>query len=225
MKNTKLKIIMAVTALLPTAAVLTVLPFLPEKIPAHYDLNMNINRWGSKYESLIFPAAAILMAAYMYAMSRFSSKQENGDSNAKVMLICGIIINIFLGVMTVWFLALSFKAVSGIKINCEMFVKFVFICVGIVTSVIGNFIPKCKINSVIGLRTKWSMENEDIWFKCQRFGGALFVFCGILMVVISAILKNTVLIITANIIISIIIAAGSILGSKIIYDKTVGKIQ
>ena len=32
-----------------------VLQFMPDRIPMHYDMAGNIDRWGSKYESLIFP--------------------------------------------------------------------------------------------------------------------------------------------------------------------------
>lgn len=92
-------------------------------------------------------------------------------------------------------------------------------------AVIGNFLPKCKLNSVIGLRTKWSTANEDVWFKCQRFGGVLFVVCGILMAVVSAAIENTPLLIATNIFISIVIISGSLAGSKIIYDKMNNKIQ
>ena len=34
---------------LPLAVVLIALQFLPELIPAHYDMNNQVTRWGSKY--------------------------------------------------------------------------------------------------------------------------------------------------------------------------------
>lgn len=219
MKKSTLKITMLITALIPTAAVLIALPLLPDKIPAHYDFNMNIDRWGSKYESLIMPAATILMTAFMYAMSRFSAKQENGESNEKVMLISGAAINLLFTAMTVWSLVLALKAVHGIETSGSLPIKIIFICMGIVIAIVGNFMPKCKLNSVIGLRTKWSMANEDVWFKCQRFGGVMFVVCGISMALLSAILDSMVLIFAANIFISVVIITGSFAGSKIIYDK------
>lgn len=38
---------------LPLVVVLIALQFLPELIPAHYDMNNQVTRWGSKYETLI----------------------------------------------------------------------------------------------------------------------------------------------------------------------------
>ena len=126
--------------------------------------------------------------------------------------------------MTVWTLWTAFNALEGSKKGVEISVNIIFIAAGIVIAVIGNFLPKCKLNSVIGLRTKWSMANEDVWFKCQRFGGVLFVTCGILMSVVSAAVESVFLLIAANIFISIVIIAGSLAGSKIIYDKLNDKI-
>lgn len=224
MKNSTLAKILFITAAVPLIIVLAALRFLPEKIPAHYDLYMNIDRWGSKYEMLLFPVFTVLMAAFMYGMSRFSAKQENGKSNRKVLLISGTALNIFFTIITVWFLWSAFNALGGTKNGVEISVNIIFIAAGIVMAVTGNFLPKCKLNSVIGLRTKWSMANEDVWFRCQRFGGVLFVVCGTVMAVVSAAVESVPLLIAANIFISIVIIAGSFAGSKIIYDRLNNKI-
>ncbi len=221
-KNTKLSRILFATVLIPIVAVLIALQLLPDKIPAHYDINMNIDRWGSKYETLLFPAVTLVMAIFMYIMARFAAKQENGAGNYKVLMICGISINLLFSAMTVWSLALAFKAVSGREINGVLSVKIIFIFAGIVIATIGNFMPKCKLNSLIGLRTKWSMANEDVWFKCQRFGGVLLVICGIIMSLISALADSIMLILTANIIIAVTAVGGSAAVSKIIYDRHQG---
>lgn len=223
MKNSTLAKILFITSAVPLIIVLIALHFLPATIPAHYDLYMNIDRWGSKYESLLMPAFTVLMSAFMYGMSRFAAKQENGKSNQKVLLISGTALNIFFTIMTVWSLWSAFTALGGSKKGVEISVNIIFIAAGIVIAVIGNFLPKCKLNSVIGLRTKWSMANEDVWFRCQRFGGILFVVCGIAMAVVAAAAESVLLLIGANIFISIAIIAGSLAGSKIIYDRLSNK--
>ena len=181
---------------------------------------MNITRWGSKYETLLTGSVSLFMSLFMYAMARYASKQENGESNQKVMLISGIIINLFFTAMTAWSLVLNFRAVNGEAVNGETAMKIIFICMGLAIAAIGNFLPKCKLNSVIGLRTSWSMANEDVWFKCQRFGGVLFVLCGITIAVLSAVLERTIAIIAAASSVATLMLTFSIIGSKIIYDKT-----
>ena len=50
-----MKRIMWAISVISLAGTAVVLQFMPEKVPMHYDLAGNIDRWGSKYENLIFP--------------------------------------------------------------------------------------------------------------------------------------------------------------------------
>lgn len=43
--------------------------------------------------------------------------------------------------------------------------------------------PKLKLNSIIGLRTSWSMKNETNWKKSQKIVGTSFIILGIMMVI------------------------------------------
>ncbi len=53
---------------------------------------------------------------------------------------------------------------------------------GIALIIIGNIMPKCKMNSIIGLRNVWSMKDERTWFLSQRFGGLIFIIAGLVIV-------------------------------------------
>ena len=46
------------------------------------------------------------------------------------------------------------------------------------------------MNSVMGLRTSWSMKNETTWKKSQHFGGISFIIGGIAIVVICIFTKG-----------------------------------
>ena len=64
--------------------------------------------------------------------------------------------------------------------------KFTGIAIGILLVILGNIMPKMRRNAMFGLRTKWSMANDSVWQKSQRFGGIASVLCGLAMIVISA---------------------------------------
>ena len=88
---------------LPLGVVLIALQFLPEQIPAHYDMNNQVTRWGSKYETLIFPVITVLFGYFMLAMAKLSSKQEeNGSNNKNVCIVTGIASLALFNAMTVW---------------------------------------------------------------------------------------------------------------------------
>ncbi len=84
----KKKVIFYSLMFLPLAVVLIALQFLPEQIPVHYDMNNQVTRWGSKYETLIFPVITILFGYFMLGMAKFSAKQEeNGSNNENVCIV------------------------------------------------------------------------------------------------------------------------------------------
>ena len=57
-------------------------------------------------------------------------------------------------------------------------------------AIMGFVMPKLRKNSLIGLRTSWSMKNEITWKKSQRFGGISFIVCGALSVVAGLFLEE-----------------------------------
>jgi len=40
---------------------------------------------------------------------------------------------------------------------------------------IGNLLPKTKLNAVMGIRTPWTLDNEQVWFLTHRLAGRLVV--------------------------------------------------
>lgn len=86
------KILFYVLMFLPLIAVIIALPFLPEQIPAHYGFDGQVTRWGSKYETLIFPGITILFGLFMLAMAKGMAKKERtGSKNEKVTIVADIV--------------------------------------------------------------------------------------------------------------------------------------
>lgn len=50
---------------------------------------------------------------------------------------------------------------------------------GILFLIIGNYLPKCRRNSTIGIKIKWTLENEENWNATHRFGGIVWVACSL----------------------------------------------
>ena len=56
------------------------------------------------------------------------------------------------------------------------------ILVGLLFIVIGNYLPQCKPNYFVGIKTPWTLSNEEVWRKTHRFSGKVFVVLGIIMI-------------------------------------------
>lgn len=178
--------------LLPLAAVLIALQFLPDQIPAHYGAGGQVDRWGSKYEALIFPALTAVFGVTMLALSKYASKrEENGTNNEGVVLTTGLFGMLLFNAMTLFFLFLDFRKIEDLSAAPVDMNQLLFGVLGLGMVVIGNVMPKVRMNSLIGLRTSWSMSSEGAWKKSQRFGGIAFIAGGFGIVLVSLLTKGT----------------------------------
>lgn len=183
MKNKKT--IYYILMFLPLLISVVALPFLPEVIPAHYNFAGEVDRWGSKFETLLFPLCTIGMGFFMLWMAKISAKQEEGGkNNEKIVFYTGMGLSLFFTIMHCYSIYKDFVLASGMGYSNPADInQLVCILFGISLVITGNFMPKLRNNGIIGLRTSWSMKNDITWKKCQLFGGISFMICGVLMVI------------------------------------------
>ncbi|MDF2540430.1 MAG: sdpI [Herbinix sp.] len=211
-----------VLMVLPLIIVLITLPIFPDRIPAHYDAAGNINRWGSKYENLIYPAITILMGLFLEVMAKVAEKKEGGSANAKVMYYIGSGTLLLFNGMTVVFLYKAyFPAVGSTEVVDVDIFRVIFMMMGVLLIFMGNIMPKCKMNSTIGLRTKWSMANERSWFLNQRFGGVSFMLTGLLILLGNLLIFEGIGSFIFSMVCLLLDVVVSCVASYIIYKKTI----
>lgn len=168
---------------LPLISAFIALQFLPEQIPAHYDLNNQVTRWGSKYEALIVPLVTAMLGYFFLGIAKVAAKhEENGNNNENVCIVAGIVTLIIFNAMTGFALYASFNKIENLSSNKIDVTQLLFGILGIAMIIIGNIMPKIRMNSVTGLKTKWSMKNETTWKKSQRFGGISYIIGGVVIV-------------------------------------------
>ncbi len=194
-----------IVSLLPLVITAVVLQFFPEgvKVPMHYDAAGNINRWGSKYENFIFPFIILLIALFWTLMLRYyEKKRENAkddkeraeaESNAKVLgLVAVLSALLWTGLQCVFLYGAYTAATAGATKATVNFNKFQGIFLGVVLIVAANFMTKTRINGAVGVRTTWSMYNENTWRKSNRFGAIALIITGVLILIGSACIDSSV---------------------------------
>lgn len=65
---------------------------------------------------------------------------------------------------------------KGIFIHPALFIN---VMMGILAIAIGNYLPKTRRNATIGVKIKWTLENEENWNATHRFSGKVWVGVGI----------------------------------------------
>lgn len=166
--------------------------FMPDQIPAHYNSAGVVDRMGSKYESLLWPATTAFMGGFFLFMTRVVKT----SSEKKVLHIVGIVMELFFVALGVYFMAKSIATEqSGTDINADVS-RMAGIAIGIVLIVLGNFMPKISRNKLFGLRTTWTLKSDVVWQKSNRFCGICGVVCGLLVALSAAILPSSAVLIT-----------------------------
>ena len=189
-----MKKIMWFFAILPVLVTSIVLPLMPDTIPMHHDFAGNTDRWGSKTESFIFPIVILFVTFFWHLMilafenkagrAETEKEQMEAKSNAKFLSIVGISQAVMFGIMHYFIMYSSYRQVSlGSTKAAVDIAKISCILCGILFIVLGNFMTKVKKNVVAGLRTTWSMYNDNTWRKSNRIGAICLIIAGVLTIV------------------------------------------
>jgi len=160
--------------------ILLVLPFiilavvwneLPEEIPVHWNAKGEVDRYGSRYELLLLPCLSILTYLLVVYLPRLDPKK-------KVNQFKGVLEKI--GLLMVAFMFLIFVMILMVTLGMDINVTaVVFTAVVMLFLVLGNYMGKFRPNYFVGIRTPWTLENEEVWVKTHRFSGALWVSASI----------------------------------------------
>ena len=207
-----------ILAILPLAVTACVFQFLPDKIPAHYNFAGEIDRWGSKYESFLYPIVVIAMAIFWECLCSYYRKKSKSvedekqraeaANNAKVIGITAILTAVLFNILHYISLYKACTSSTLSVANVELdSIKITCILMGILFVFLGNVLPKTKLNGTIGLRCTYSMYNDVTWSKSNRFGGFALVIVGVLTVITSLIFNGVIsmILMMAYLIASIII--------------------
>lgn len=223
-----MKKIIWIIAAIPLMVTVALLPFIPERVPMHYNFNGEIDRWGSRTEELIFPVAILLITLLWHFMINFFEKKKTTAksekeavealSNYKLLGIVSISLSVMFGIMHFFLLyGACASADSGSDYSAVDIGRISCILLGITFIILGNFMTKSKRNSVVGVRIIWSLYNDNTWRKSNRFGSIALIITGILTIV-TAILAGAAVSTVMMIIYLISASIITMIYSKKIYD-------
>lgn len=171
-----------VLMLLPLLLVGIALCYLPDQIPAHYGIDNQVNRWGSKYETLLMPGITILFGLFMLLLAKLAGRKDLSGNNAKLVELSGFFVLLLFNVINAYFLYTAMMQVIDLDTLSLDIYSILCALIGVMLLVMGNLMPKTKMNGMIGFRCSWSMKNRVTWRKCNFFAGVTSVLCGIVLI-------------------------------------------
>ena len=169
----------------------------PDTVPAHYNAAGEVDRMGSKYEYIAFPCiAAVACAIFLLLAKRARARKWEGyEVTEKVFLVCAIVeVLLFngLGGFFMWKAATYTEGAAIPDLSAVDGMRIASLLLGVLLIILGNVMPKARKNGLFGVRTSWSMSNDEVWRKSQRFGGFASVVAGALLLAAAIFLKGVV---------------------------------
>jgi len=151
-------------------------PQAPDAIPIHWGMDGQPDNFAGRFYGLFgLPLISGGMYGLYYVLPLLDPRRDNYRKfwdrylflrNMIILLLTGIDIIVFLFAIGVIFN-------TGIA---------VFVMVGVLLLLIGNYMGKLRPTWFVGIRTPWTLSSEESWNKTHRFGGRLFMVIGLLMI-------------------------------------------
>lgn len=203
-----------VIAAVPFLVYTSVYRALPSEMPVHYSFDGIANRFVSKLsvEALLLCSLGycgcllgVLLRKMVLAMGK-TQENRNTQITAKLMTYNQTFLTIFFSALSLYFISVMLQ--NSIP-DTFFILRTAYLVLSVLFIIIGNYLPKLKINRVSGVKTKYSQSSDDAWMKSQRFGGRLLVIGGITSLIVYLIPGISV---KSAVILSTIIFAFMILG-------------
>ena len=151
---------------------------LPDKVPMHWNLKGEIDRYGSKNELWILPVALSLLTYLVFLFVPIIDPKKQIESMGKKFHQLKFYMLLFMALLTCYLIyATSIEKMIGMKL--------LFIGVGAVISIIGVYMPFIKPNYFIGVRSPWTLENDEVWKATHKLTGHIWVVSGIILAFIA----------------------------------------
>ncbi|AEM78236.1 SdpI family protein [Thermoanaerobacter wiegelii] len=146
---------------------------LPAKIPMHWNIYGQVDRFGSKIEIFILPVIITVIYLIMLFIPLIDPKRANyGKFAGAYRIIRAAVVIIFMAV----YFASTYSAL-GYKIDMNMVGNLVipFMLIGF-----GSVMGKFYHNYFVGIRVPWTLADEEVWDKTHKFGGKVWITAGII---------------------------------------------
>ncbi len=165
---------MVLLILLSIIGTILVYSYLPNKVPSHWNIAGEIDAYQQK--TWVFFTAVLPLVLYMLMvfLPKIDPKKDSYLKHQKAYTVTQLFIVVFM-IFIHW---ITVAVAMGYSINIGIVMR---LAVGILFIILGNYLGQIRQNYFFGIKTPWTLANEQVWKKTHRMGGYVFVLLGILM--------------------------------------------
>jgi len=160
------------------AFTLAVYDRLPDRIATHFGVN-GPDQWsGRANAAFLLPAIALGVWGLMRGLPRIDPRRLNYEAfrSGYDLVVLGAVLLVVLIHVSLLANALGWPA------PVERMVPFV---VGGLIVLVGSVLPRAKSTWFFGIRTPWTLSNDEVWARTHRVGGPLMMASGVMFMLLA----------------------------------------
>lgn len=151
-------------------------PLLPEQIPTNWQADGSV-AYSPKIQIWLLYAMMPLFAVLFDILPRIDPRKNHYRKFAPYYGRFCIFLEIFLLILLGIILSESFYP-GRLSVG-----RITMVLLGILLMWLGNMMPKLKSNYYMGIKTPWTLSDEDIWFRTHRLGGKTMFAAGAMLLI------------------------------------------
>jgi len=157
--------------LAPFVAIPIVWDQLPSEIPIHWNFSGEADRYAPKLIGLLLLPMLSVVLYVMYGILPKIDPKRQIDLKQRPVSALRKLMPVFL--TAIFFFALNKQLNPDANI-----VGGVLLMVAVLFMAIGNYMNTIQPNYFIGIRTPWTLQDNDVWRKTHRLGARVWVLGG-----------------------------------------------
>lgn len=186
MKLLKKNLLGVLLTLAAFAVAAALAPRMPDPVPTHWNIHGVADGFTPKpWGPFVLPLSMVFVLALTAGLAAIAPKEGSVERFGRAYAIVMNAVLAFLFVVTV----VASLAATGAPFNLT---KVVMAAVGALFVVLGNYMGKFTRNYIMGIRTPWTLANDEVWLRTHRLGAKVFVISG--LAVIAAVLLDVMVI-------------------------------
>ena len=146
----------------------------PDRLPVHWGLNGNPDRWGGKFEGLMLMP---LVALGIYVLMLFIPRIDPGHANYASFGSTYYTLRLLVLLVTTTLQVCVVLSARGHAVDMNTVVPLIL---GATFVLIGNLFGKLRPTWFVGIRTPWTLSSKESWMRTHRAGGPLFMAFGVI---------------------------------------------
>ena len=157
---------------------------LPTTIPIHFDAHGNADNHGSR---LYIAVTLFILTVGIYFLLKYMPKIDP----KKTFNLFEHTFHKLRLLLALFFSTIGFIIIDSVK-SGHASTSLILIIISFLISILGNYMGTIRPNYFMGIRTPWTLENEEVWKKTHLLTGKLWFIVGIAMAILILLLPANV---------------------------------